>query len=198
VDLEQAVRQVAELISTAVPAKKAFIVGVHLGGYVAMLLAGRFPELCAGVVVVSACTNSPRSPYSGATRQRISVLQKALLNPGLNDTILPDVYAAIKLQWYTDWLPKYNGPVLFVNGENDSRDAEKSFTAACKGSKLRVVLGGDHLIWIDDKTYKKVNQYILQFIEASGWKGVGLTLPDNPFLEEDKNTIYNVKPTTDS
>jgi hypothetical protein len=31
VDMEQSVKLVAELISSAVPSKKAFIVGVHLG-----------------------------------------------------------------------------------------------------------------------------------------------------------------------
>ncbi|MEU9124020.1 alpha/beta hydrolase [Streptomyces sp. NPDC048506] len=154
---------------------RAMVVGLSLGGYVAMATAGSHPERVAGLVAMG-CTALPRglfgATYRGAGRvaarypkgvDRLSVfsfrralpgpLAEAMVAGGLNSEIISDIVAAVAGQDPLASLAAYPGPVWLVNGERDRfRRQEGRFARACHQGRLTILPGRGHISSLADPT----------------------------------------------
>ncbi|SRR5579875_79829 len=154
---------------------RAVVVGLSLGGYVAMAYAARYPERCAGLALSGCCieyrgligalsaldaTISTR--LYGARRleamQRESVRKTyppALADPQFNAGFffqaMPAVYSELARQRFQPLLQKYPGPSLIINGEHDklNRRGEARLLAAAQHGELRIIANAGHLCNLD-------------------------------------------------
>ncbi len=167
--LDAAVDQLSGVIREA--GGPATVVGLSLGGYLALELASRHPELVRGLLLAS-CSAEPRYPLSApylwsahATaklyRPLVSRVSAAFRRASLGGEVadpqlaagvywdaFPDVLRAVLPQ---RWLPKVRSlacPTLFVNGARDHvfRLEERRFVRAAPHGELRVVAGAGHLV----------------------------------------------------
>ncbi|WP_456826458.1 alpha/beta fold hydrolase [Cellulomonas sp. P5_E12] len=165
--LDAAVDTVAEAIDDV--GGEAFVVGLSLGGYVAIRHAARFPGQVAGVLAAS-CSTQPhrvlltgwavgahgiaRLPDRGARLNQFFV-DLALPPAGARDVgaggfaldatneVLREMTVATPL---AD-LARIEAPVWLVNGAFDHfRGEERRFLAACRDGRLVVVPRATHLV----------------------------------------------------
>ena len=149
----------------------ATVVGLSLGGYLALALASRRPEQVSRLLLAS-CSAEPRYPLSApylwsahvtarlyrplVTRVSAALCRASLgagvanaqLEAGVFWGAFPDVLRAVLPQ---AWLPKVRAlrcPTLFVNGERDRvfRLEERRFAASAPQGELEVVAGAGHLV----------------------------------------------------
>ncbi|HEV2421837.1 MAG TPA: alpha/beta fold hydrolase [Candidatus Acidoferrales bacterium] len=153
---------------------RALIVGLSLGGYMAMEFGARYPRKAAGLLIASASVE-PRGwynmPYRGLSRIMDKVPEK--LAGALNRWLFLLVYGERRAQpliaggffmrggasgirevMKREYVPKiaaYPGPVLFLNGEMDLgfRMHEKRFLAAAKRGRLELIPHAFHIANID-------------------------------------------------
>jgi len=171
--LDGAVAAVAVLIE-AQPAGRAVVVGLSLGGYVAMALAAQRPELVRGLVV-SGATIEPAGFLTRAvlglalafdlTRaRRLDPISARYYRGRYPATIAEPVIAggfwsaggahALRVlagERFKHRLAAYPGPVLLINGSQDfvMRPGARGFAAAAQDVR-RVRLGGaSHLANLD-------------------------------------------------
>lgn len=138
---------------------RALVVGLSLGGYVAVAAAGAHPDRVLGLVAMG-CTALPRGAfgavYRGAGRlaakhpeefNRFSAFAfrralprhqaDAMVAGGLSSEAVPSIVEAV---WETNPLASlaaYPGPVWLVNGERDHfRRQERRFLHACRDGRL--------------------------------------------------------------
>ncbi len=159
-----AVRQGVEAVGG-----RALVVGLSLGGYVAIAHAARHPEQVAGLVAASCCTR-PRALVVGAWDAASHLVLRlpdrgSRLNAAAVRLALPAVGAAdaaaggFALEVMTPVLRALRGwdvladlrsvaaPVWLVNGRFDHfRGEERAFLAACRDGRLVVVPGATHLV----------------------------------------------------
>ena len=171
--LEKAVEQTSQVIDQAAGGR-ALIVGLSLGGYVAMQFAARHPEKAVGLVVASASVE-PRGWYNLPYKFLMSIwsslpeswsnrLNRALFlavygKERAQPLIAPGTYmrggaAAVRDVMNREFgskLATYPGPVLFLNGSADLgfRLHEKQFLAKAQRGQLQVIPHAFHIANID-------------------------------------------------
>lgn len=149
---------------------RALVVGLSLGGYVAIGHAARHPEQVAGLVA-AACCSVPRAAvlraWGAAADQFFARLpdRGAAINQALVDRTLPpqsaldvgaggfaldvvgDTMRAMREATPVADLARVEAPVWLVNGRYDHfRADERRFLAACRDGRLVVVPGATHLV----------------------------------------------------
>jgi len=173
-DVDDAADRVARIIETDAHGGRAIVVGLSLGGFVAMALAARHRDRVAGLVVVGA-SGEPTGFRSlgyrllGAMFQLVplAVLERA--NRAYFTWRYPAVAAEPILaggfwfrggaaavrslvgQEFRPRLAAYPGPTLLVNGELDLafRPTERSFADAAVDARRVVIRRATHLVNLD-------------------------------------------------
>ncbi|HKV26786.1 MAG TPA: alpha/beta hydrolase [Candidatus Acidoferrales bacterium] len=190
--LEDAVTVIAQVIHREARSARALIVGISLGGYVAMEFGVRHPEKTAGLVIVSA-TVEPRGWHT-APYHVVAALMDILPEPALNwisRTFFQLVYPPEKAEpliapgffmrgasqglrevfgkQFVPRLAAYPGPVLLLNGEFDLgfRMHERKFLAAAQRGRLEIIPGAFHIVNIDQPD--AFSTAIRRFAESIPW-----------------------------
>ena len=168
--LDAAGDRVAEAVDDA--GGRALVVGLSLGGYVAIAHAARHPEQVAGLVAAG-CSTRPmaavvqgwvllargigRLPDAGAGLNQLMVdltlAHDAAVDVGAGgfaldvmDDVLHEVGRARPLQD----LARVQAPVWLVNGQWDHfRGEERRFLRACRDGRLVVLRRARHLVSLD-------------------------------------------------
>jgi len=172
--LEGAAEQVAELIARRAGGGRAILVGLSLGGYVAMAVAARWPERVTGLVI-SGATAEPVSTRSIAYRGLAAIFSKSpertldAVNRRSFGRRFPREIAGPILaggfffgggavairsligQRFKPRLAAYPGPSLFVTGEYDLffRPTERSFAEVATNPQRVLIRGATHLTNLD-------------------------------------------------
>jgi pimeloyl-ACP methyl ester carboxylesterase len=167
-DLDVAARRTAELIEREAGGH-AVVVGLSLGGYVAMEVAARRPELVRGLVLAGA-TAEPRgllsAPFRGLARAYGLVPDRLLTRQqrwafrlsypaSITEPILADGFwfrggaTAVRSligEAFKPRLARYPGPTLLINGQLDLlfRLTERSFAAAASDARRVTIRGAGH------------------------------------------------------
>jgi pimeloyl-ACP methyl ester carboxylesterase len=175
--LEGAADAVASAIRTEAPAGRAIVVGLSLGGYVAMTLAAREPELVSGLAISGASAEPVgllELPFGlfatimdGVADERLDRLNawffRSRYPPAIAEPIVAggfwshggaEAVRSLIGQRFIPRLAAYPGPSLIVNGEFDVvfRPGARAFAAAARDAR-RVRLGGaSHLANLDRPT----------------------------------------------
>jgi pimeloyl-ACP methyl ester carboxylesterase len=171
--LDGAVDAVAGVIE-AQPTGRAVVVGLSLGGYVAMALAARRSELVRGLVV-SGATIEPAGALSRAVRglavafeltglRGFDPLNARYYRRRYPATIAEPVIAggfwpiggaialrALAGERFKHRLAAYPGPVLLINGSQDfvMRPGARAFAAAARDARRVRIVGASHLANLD-------------------------------------------------
>ncbi len=172
--LDGAADAVAALIEREAHGGQAVLVGLSLGGYVAMALAARRPELVSGLAV-SGATAEPVGPHAVLFRGLAAlydVLPDAALGavtarwlrwrfpPAIADPIVAAGFSfgagavalrALVGEEFRPRLAAYPGPSLLVNGELDLvfRPSEASFARVAANPRRVVIRQATHLANLD-------------------------------------------------
>jgi pimeloyl-ACP methyl ester carboxylesterase len=172
--VEGAAEGVADLLAAEAHDGRAILVGLSLGGYVAMAVAARWPERVLGVAI------------SGATAEPVG--RRAVFYRGLATIfrIVPEPILDRVNRWFFGWrfpaavadpilaegfsfaggavavdslvgerfrprLAAYPGPSLLINGEFDLffRPSERSFAAAAVNARRVLIRRATHLTNLD-------------------------------------------------
>jgi pimeloyl-ACP methyl ester carboxylesterase len=172
-ELEAAADHVGDLIATVL-GRPAVVVGLSLGGYVAMALAARRPELVRALVL-SGATAEPigvlAAPYRALAwamlrfdGSRLDALNARFFRsrfvPDIADPILAGGFwsrgGAVALraligERFAPRLAAYPGPTLIVNGEYDLlfRLSSRTFAGAAHDARRVRLRGATHLANLD-------------------------------------------------
>ena len=190
--LERAVEQVARVIDSAGDGR-AVVVGLSLGGYVAMELAATHPELVAGLMLCGA-TSEPwaimRRPVRIAARLFLALEalgappSEGLLSPtlsfvhrrGLGRRRPPvrfdgggQALLEIVGRRFRPRLEAYPGRTLIVNGARDRlmRRHETGFLTSAQQGALLVLPNTGHLTNLEDPD--RVNGIVRRFAGSADW-----------------------------
>ena len=151
---------------------RALVVGLSLGGYVAIAHAARFPAQVAGLVAAS-CSTRParpvvdawalaargiaRLPDAGAGLNQFLV-DRTLTTTAAADVaaggfaldVMADVLRELRVATPLADLARVPAPVWLVNGRFDHfRGEERRYLAACRDGRLIVLRGAKHLVSLD-------------------------------------------------
>jgi len=172
--VEGAARSVAALIERETAGGRAILVGLSLGGYVAMAVAAGWPDRVAGLVI-SGATAEPVGIRSLAFRGLATIFRvvpEPVLDrvnrwffgwrfpPEVGDPILADGFSfrggavavrSLVGERFKPRLAGYPGPSLLVNGEYDFffRPTERSFAAVAADPRRLVIRKATHLTNLD-------------------------------------------------
>jgi pimeloyl-ACP methyl ester carboxylesterase len=189
-----AVQTLAALVCQ-VAGGRALVTGLSLGGYVAIELAHRHPELVAGLVLSGCSFNfegvgglylagvsglmqrgwlkQSRAQAEKKTRRlfppELADVAEAQLEAGVFPDALGPAFAEMARRDYTAPLSTYPGPGLVLNGERDSasRRGEARFVAAMQHGRGQVIPGAGHACSLDQP--EAYNQAVREFGQAIGW-----------------------------
>jgi pimeloyl-ACP methyl ester carboxylesterase len=165
--------ELARVIETAAGGR-ALVVGLSLGGYVAMDLAARRPELVRGLVLAGA-TQEPvgwrAAPYRAlafvmdrAERQRFERVNAWFFRTRFEPRIAEPIVAggffsaagsqalrSLIGESFTPRLAAYDGPTLIINGQFDPifRLGAGRFARAARDARRVRVAGATHLVNLD-------------------------------------------------
>ena len=165
--LDGAVAAAADAVAAA--GGRALVVGLSLGGYVAIAHAARHPEQVAALVAASCCTRPFRPvvrswemlsrallrlPDRGAALNNL--VAAAMLPPpavadaaagGWSLEVMTSALSAMAVADPLGDLARVEAPVWLVNGRFDHfRGEERAFLAACRDGRLVVVPGATHMV----------------------------------------------------
>jgi pimeloyl-ACP methyl ester carboxylesterase len=189
--VEHAVDEIAAVVDQAGNGS-ALVVGLSLGGYMAMEFGARYPQKAAGLVIASASVE-PRGWYN-APYKIMSELMAKLPEPFLNwvsrtfflavygrqraqPLIAPGFFmrggaAGIREVMDREFVPKlaaYHGPVLLLNGARDLgfRMHERRFLAAAQNGRREVIPEAFHLANIDQP--EAFSDAVRSFARSIAW-----------------------------
>ena len=191
--LKLAVEEVAQIIRKEVQGQ-ALVIGLSLGGFVALALVHEHPELVAGLVL-SGCSIDAQGMSEALLKMRGVLLAN---NVAFLDRMLATLTERVFRRFYSDqfvaaqaqagiyWkgagqgllectgkdfrsmLHSYRGPVLLLNGENDknSRKSEEALLSAANQDNIRVqiVREAGHLCNVDQP--RAYNDFLRNFTQA--------------------------------
>jgi pimeloyl-ACP methyl ester carboxylesterase len=165
---------VAATIRAEAAGGRAIVVGLSLGGYVAMDLAAREPDLVRGLVISGATAEPTRMralPYLALARVMASVDESRLdrvnarmfrrrYAPAIADAIIDGGFwskggaqalRALAGQRFIPRLAAYPGPTLIINGEYDLpfRLFAGAFASAAQDARRVRIAGASHLANLD-------------------------------------------------
>jgi pimeloyl-ACP methyl ester carboxylesterase len=189
--LENAVEQVAQVVNHAANGR-ALIVGISLGGYVAIEFGACYPGRAAGLVVASASVeprgwyNLPYKILSAAMlslpERWLSQLSRAVFlavygKQRAQPLIAPGFYmrggaagiADVMSRKFGPKLAAYSGPVLLLNGAMDLgfRMHEKRFLALAQRGQLQVIPKAFHIANIDQP--ERFSEAVRRFAGSLAW-----------------------------
>ena len=189
--VEHAVDELATVVDSEANGR-AVIVGLSLGGYIAIECGARYPQKAAGLVIASASVEPHRwynLPYRVASTL-MSILPQSWLNT-LNRAVFLLVYgkrraeplvapgffmrggaAGIREIMSREYAPKlaaYPGEVLLLNGSMDLgfRMHEKRFLALAQRGRVEVIPRAFHLANIDQP--QAFSDAVRRFAKSIAW-----------------------------
>ena len=193
---DSAVETVARTIESEARGR-ALVVGLSLGGYVAIQLAHRHPGSVSGLVLVGcsrgfdgalgvylkAVAGLMRRGFFRQTEEKLEQKTRRLFSPAFADVADEQVSAglhgepladAFSEMASTDWLAlvaSIDAPILIVNGERDSmaRRGEKDFVAAAPASRVETLAGAGHACNLDQP--EAFDRVVREFARSIGWVG---------------------------
>lgn len=154
---------------------RALIVGLSLGGYVAMACAHDHPQDIAGLVLSGCCIDYrgllgflSRLDSSLVTtlfsEHRLTRMQEKALRGQFPENIvelqlkagffwkaMPQTYRELAAHDFHALLRTFTGPVLIVNGENDrqNRKGEAGLLRAAQDGQIEIIAQANHLCNLD-------------------------------------------------
>ena len=184
-EMDRAVEDLSDLVRTEARGS-AVLVGTSLGGYLAIAHAARYPQQAAGIVINGASMNlnglrglSMRLTglflrlrgLDKLNRQVIESYRKRIpaerldpvLEAGLSMTAAVQSFAETSGRDYHRLLRGYPGPVLILNGENDTpnRKADPDLVRGVPQAELRILKGCGHLCSLEAP--EAFSEAVLQF-----------------------------------
>jgi pimeloyl-ACP methyl ester carboxylesterase len=172
--IDRAVEDVVDLIDREAHDGRAILVGLSLGGYVAMTVAARWPERVVGLAI------------AGATADPVGLQSLGFRGLALALETLPEPVLAAVYRWFFRWrfrpaiadrifggglsfaggvvalrslvgerfsprLAAYPGPSLLINGEYDLffRPSERAFADAARNPRRALIRRATHLSNLD-------------------------------------------------
>lgn len=192
--IDAAARSVAEAVEAAVPAGRAVIVGLSLGGYVAIEAAERYPDRVAGLVLAG-CSGEPSGSSGWPIRALASILERTppgfleLVNrgffrlryrPSIAEPIIEGGFwpvggaqalRALAGRRYRDRLMRLWTPVLVVNGALDPVfvPGGDDWAASCRRGRHAVIRRAMHLAPLDrPRTFAEL---VATFTDEAGRSG---------------------------
>jgi pimeloyl-ACP methyl ester carboxylesterase len=171
---EEAVRIVMHT-ADAITASKILLVGLSLGGYVAITCAHRHPERIAGLIIAGSCVlyqgwlgvlarlNGLLLSRVYSEKALVQMQEQSVMSTYPADYARPIVETGFRFKTsgraFTDLAGKnfraqlhtYYGPVLILNGEHDARNrkAEQAMLASAQNGQLLVIENAGHLCNMD-------------------------------------------------
>jgi pimeloyl-ACP methyl ester carboxylesterase len=174
---------------------RGLVAGLSLGGYVAMELARRSPELVSGLVLSGCSLNFDgflgsylkfaswvigRS-WIKLSKEKSEERVRRMFPPALADVaeeqlragVYPDAlgpsYTEMANKDFSAVLAEYPGPSLILNGERDAstRKGEAKFLAAALNGRVQTVADAGHACNLDQP--EKYNQAVREFAHSIGW-----------------------------
>ncbi len=171
--LETATREIASVIDQETSGQ-ALVVGLSLGGYVAMTFAQRYPEKTRGLVLSGCSTNYPLwltvmakmnsqfiiEMYGERAFVSLLELYSRWMFPGVTATQISsnfhpnawgDAMLEIGRRDFRAWLRSFPGPVMILNGEYDTinRSTETTFASATRYGCLQIIRNAGHVCNLD-------------------------------------------------
>ena len=172
--LAAAVELVAATIREQAAEGRAVVVGLSLGGYVAITLAATYPELVRGLVIAGASAEPAGVPglafrtlaaglarLDGPRLDRFSswsfrsrypaAIAEPIVAGGFWSANGAVALRALSGERFGERLPGYGGPILVINGEYDLlfRWSARRFIAVAHGARRVVLAGALHLSNLD-------------------------------------------------
>jgi pimeloyl-ACP methyl ester carboxylesterase len=175
--------------------ERALVAGLSLGGYVAMELARRSPDLVAGLALSGCSLNFEgalssylkfvswlmRRGWLKLRKEQAETRVKRMFPPSLADVaeaqLRAGVYPAALGSSYSEMagkdfsatLAQYPGPSLILNGERDAaaRRGESKFVSAARQGRVQIILDAGHACNLDQP--EKYNLTVRQFAQSIGW-----------------------------
>jgi pimeloyl-ACP methyl ester carboxylesterase len=217
--LKMAVEEVAQIIRKEVQGQ-ALVIGLALGGFVALALVHDYPELVAGLVL-SGCSIDAQGINESLQKIRGTLLAN---NVAFLDRMLAIVTERVLRRFYADqfvaaqaqagiyWkgagqgmlecngkdframLHGYRGPVLLLNGENDrsSRRSEEALCSAANQDTIRVQILRDagHLCNVDQP--RAFNDRLRNFTQADLYHSYQYGYQAMEEVNEHKGIYYDI------
>lgn len=186
--IDTAVEGVIDLIDREAHERRAILVGLSLGGYVAMALAARSPERVAGLAIAGA-TADPVGLQSLGFRGLATIFEvvpgqvldavyrwffRQRFPPEIADPIFREGFSfgggivalrSLVGQRFTPRLAAYPGPSLLINGEYDLffRPTEPAFADAAANPRRALIRRATHLSNLDQP--ERFSQLIRSFAD---------------------------------
>lgn len=190
--MQAALADLQDLVESEI-SSPALLVGISLGGYLAINYAHLFPQRVAGLLLCGSSLNMSgltglSFKLTGSMLKRkgpawleevtLTSYRKRILPPLLEPVIQAGIYphAAIQAFFessarnYYKMLRNYPGPTLLANGENDevNRKAEKSFVRAVPRTQISPILQAGHLTNLEQP--EKFNETLRTFAKTLDWE----------------------------
>ncbi len=189
--LDAAVQRVREVVDEAADGR-ALVVGLSLGGYVAIEFARRWPEKAAGLVLTG-CSGNPRGvlsliPATVALFTRAvgdrwltfineinfrvrygDELAREQLDAGFFFTAMQDALKQLRGNDFRRRLKAYPGPVLILNGERDTlfRITELTFLTAAQDARLQLIRDAGHVANLEEPA--AYSRALRRFAQCLDW-----------------------------